>query len=101
MIYYLTSNHICRNRLLLSYFGENDSHDCGHCDVCLSNEALLTPPDAFGRAQEQIMAMLADHQPHPIDDLHRLPVDLPVLQSALARLIAEQAIVNDDGLLSL
>ena len=101
MIDYLTCNHICRSRLLLRYFGESDTHDCGQCDVCLSSEDMLTTTDAVGQAQEQIMALLADRQPHPIDDLHQLPVDLPVLQAALARLIAEQAIVNDDGLLSL
>lgn len=32
---YAGQNTICRNRILLSYFGEKDASDCGHCDICL------------------------------------------------------------------
>ena len=34
MLEYATSDHVCRSRLLLRYFGETRSNDCGICDVC-------------------------------------------------------------------
>ena len=34
MISYAQNHVTCRSRLLLNYFGEDNSHNCGHCDVC-------------------------------------------------------------------
>jgi len=37
---YAHQNSICRNRILLSYFGEKDAKDCGQCDVCLAKNSM-------------------------------------------------------------
>lgn len=33
---YVVNNRDCRVKNILSYFGENDTDDCGKCDVCLA-----------------------------------------------------------------
>ena len=36
MLKYMNTDNQCRSRQLLRYFGETNTHDCGHCDVCRS-----------------------------------------------------------------
>jgi ATP-dependent DNA helicase RecQ len=38
VIYYGASSDFCRSKILLKYFGEKDTAECGHCDVCLSKK---------------------------------------------------------------
>ena len=35
MLQYMNTNNQCRSRQLLRYFGEDNPHDCGRCDVCV------------------------------------------------------------------
>jgi ATP-dependent DNA helicase RecQ len=37
----------CRSRYLLRYFGQEDSADCGHCDIC--RERAKKPQDLASR----------------------------------------------------
>jgi ATP-dependent DNA helicase RecQ len=34
MIAFLENDTTCREKVLLSYFGEQEGADCGHCDIC-------------------------------------------------------------------
>jgi len=43
IINYVNNNKICRAKLLLKYFGENVSKNCGICDVCNSKKNHTKP----------------------------------------------------------
>ena len=46
MLEYANCDHICRSRMLLRYFGETNTEDCGQCDVCLNQKRSWTPPES-------------------------------------------------------
>lgn len=47
--YYVTEQTICRTRLLVKYFGEAISEDCGICDVCAAKKKSSLSADQFSK----------------------------------------------------
>ena len=100
MIDYATSDHVCRSRQLLRYFGEENEHDCHQCDVCLSHRAEgMVSESRFNNATEQILKLLDDHQPHAITELRDIQLPTDELDAALSYLMKEEYICQTDGFL--
>lgn len=59
MIDYATSHEICRSRLLLSYFGEKNTHDCMQCDVCVPRYPQESGKEEFGKLEKEILRFAA------------------------------------------
>lgn len=76
---YINENRICRSRMLISYFGEKGTSDCGCCDVCLAkndsglnNHTFNTIRDALQKALTdgpQEAKKLTENLPFPADKI--------------------------------
>ena len=90
MIDYCENESECRSRQLLRYFGETESEDCGHCDVCRarrkesSDEAL----------RQAILQQLADRKGHALAEIKELFGHVKAGQ-VLNRLMAEEQVATD------
>jgi len=60
MLRYASSETICRNQFLLSYFGQLDSPRCGRCDVCRAVEDLQPGSEEFNGLAEAISTQLSE-----------------------------------------
>ena len=101
IIAYTKAEKQCRSRLLLHYFGEEDSDDCGMCDICLSKNKTLTNRDAAKEAERQILQLLSDQQPHHVTQLRKIPLPYEQIEEALERLLLEEDIYLEDSYLTI
>lgn len=58
VIHYATSKTKCRSQLLLEYFGENESPECGVCDVCKSMHKIGLTAFEFNEISKQVKKIL-------------------------------------------
>ena len=94
MLNYMQDNLHCRSRMLLEYFGEKDTHDCGQCDVCMQQ---TEGQKAAIPCEQQILQLLGDGQRHLLSELHLLPLSTDSIDMALRKLLAEERILMEDG----
>ena len=101
IIAYTKAEKQCRSRLLLHYFGEEDSDDCGMCDICLSKNKTLTNREAEKEAERQILQLLSDQQSHHVTQLRKIQLPYEQIEEALERLLLEEDIYLEDGYLTI
>ena len=70
-------SHLCRNRLLVTYFGYTDAAACGTCDNCVRSAKAQAP----GREAATVAAALAARRRGDVDDAGRKAL----LEEALRR----------------
>ena len=55
---YAQEENICRNQILLAYFGEKDSKPCGKCDICLKKKETQVSDEDFEAIRQLIQQEL-------------------------------------------
>ena len=101
MIAYASASDTCRSRLLLRYFGEEESAPCGMCDVCLSHRkgspsATISLSEAVALLQKESEALIPKEGLLPLvswREQSRVPSNL--FFEALQQLLAKGRIVLD------
>ena len=97
MIRYAKRDRICRSRQLLSYFGDHSGHNCGQCDVCLSQRNTgMVSEQKREAAVEAILNLLSDNKPHYVTEIKSIELPESELDAAIAYLTAEEYIRQTD-----
>ncbi|MDR1344944.1 MAG: RecQ family ATP-dependent DNA helicase [Tannerellaceae bacterium] len=55
---YMNEEYLCRSRILLHYFGERYTKDCGCCDICLKKNASGLNNAEFNAIKEALLEAL-------------------------------------------
>ena len=66
---YIEEENTCRSRMLLAYFGEQDSAPCGACDVCLRKHPTGLTQHIVDEVKEELDKHLlsAEADSYPIE----------------------------------
>ncbi len=74
---YAKEENVCRNQILLAYFGEKNTKPCGQCDICQKNKETELGTDLFEKIKTKVFEIL-EKEPLVINSLLRkLPFKEP------------------------
>lgn len=99
MLDYASSSHICRSRLLLHYFDEKNTSDCGQCDVCIQNKEM--PLDSIEKIANDITTLLSDYKKHPITSLNTISGNTEIIDFVIRYMVDEEIIKIIDNTIQL
>lgn len=69
MIEYVERDNICRSRLLLNYFDESNTKNCGICDVCLQKTRTGLSKHEFEKIKTLLLERFRDKSSYRLNEL--------------------------------
>lgn len=102
IIDYVTTDGSCRSRMLLRYFGEKNDHNCGQCDVCLSNlETDTLTSQTLEELKTRILTILEDGPKTSKEMADRVDSSQELLTQALHYLSETGTIKIENGMVEI
>lgn len=95
ILQYATADNVCRERLLLDYFGEKSERDCGACDICLKKKDEGLSAVRFDKITASVKELLSQ-APCTLDEIvARLPYPQDQVVETLRYLCDERFLLLD------
>lgn len=105
MIEYVEKENICRSRILLNYFDESNTKDCGICDVCLQKSKTGLSNFEFENIKSLLLDCFTDKAHFRLNELINCAkgyiTDSEKVITVLRFLIEEEVFDLDDDTISL
>ena len=102
VIEYATLKNVCRGRLLLEYFGQENSLECGNCDVCIERKTKPLTDSEFKQIEGLIRGVLTREPVEPLQLVNLVGGEAGKAWKVIKWLQENGVIVNNkDGMLTL
>ena len=100
MVEYVTTETICRSRMLLRYFDEKNEHNCGQCDTCLSKKAE-EPDTPMEKIKEKIQLLTDDQPLTPAEIAKHFDEDTEIVAQCIKELLEDEVLISENGMIRL